>query len=339
MRRSISLPKPRDRRSFSPSQAHSSTMVAAANESNEFALASLAHGGNMRKVLLTTIAVIGLVGAASAADLRGPPRPAPIGPVVPIVPVFSWTGCYIGGFVGGAWSSNDVRTTDVGTAAFAGRPPYNDAVSHSWNNQPNSSVTGGGQLGCNWQPIGSPFVFGIEGEIGGLRLNGSAYDPITPSQPLGLPLAGTARDTLSNTRIGNVYGMVTGRVGYSFDRVLLYAKGGVAFLPTEFSVVDSCLAFPCGPWTVNTGTVRNNDPRWTVGAGAEWAFARNWSVKAEYMFIGIDRTQTALATAVQTTPAATVPGFRWDNHIDGVHTAKVGLNYRFDWPVPLVARY
>jgi hypothetical protein len=37
---------------------------------------------------------------------------------------------------------------------------------------------GGGTLGCNWQPVGSPFVLGIEGEVGYMKLEGSAFDPL-----------------------------------------------------------------------------------------------------------------------------------------------------------------
>lgn len=292
----------------------------------------------MKSILLTGVASIGLVGAAAAADLR-PARPAPVVPVAPVVTVFNWSGCYVGGFLGGAWSSDDVVTSDLGSPAFS-VPSYNGAAPHGWTTDVGGSFIGGGQLGCNWQPIGTPWVFGVEGEIGGLRMTGSSFDPVLPSQPLGLPLAGVAPDTVSSTKIGDVYGMITGRVGYAFDRVLLYAKGGVAFLPVEFSVVDGCAGFPCGPWLAGTGTVENNDARWTLGAGLEWAFARNWTLKSEYMFIGLDQTLSGGATAVQPgPPAATVPGFRWEHNVDGVHTAKVGLNYRFDWPLPLVARY
>ena len=120
----------------------------------------------MKKVLLATAAVLGFVGAASAADLR----PLPARPVV--VPVFNWTSCYIGGYVGGAWGAENVRVLDVNG--------YNFFPSDAWSYDTKSSFLGGGTLGCNWQPIGSPFVLGIEGELGYLRLTGSAIDPFDP---------------------------------------------------------------------------------------------------------------------------------------------------------------
>jgi opacity protein-like surface antigen len=56
---------------------------------------------------------LALTGIASAADLRPPVRARAY------VPAFSWTGCYLGGYVGGAWSDNDTTFTDLGNATFA----------------------------------------------------------------------------------------------------------------------------------------------------------------------------------------------------------------------------
>ncbi|MFL5104216.1 MAG: hypothetical protein ACJ8E5_26765 [Xanthobacteraceae bacterium] len=80
-------------------------------------------------------------------------------------PPFTWSGCYIGGFVGGAWSDRDAIFTDLGNAQFrafsggltAGR--VEDV--HSWGVPVDNSVIAGGTRGCNWQFAGSPFVFGI----------------------------------------------------------------------------------------------------------------------------------------------------------------------------------
>ena len=72
----------------------------------------------------------------------------------------------------------------------------------------------------------------------------------------------------------------------------------------------------------------------TVGGGLEWALPyqwRNWSIKAEYMFIGLGHdTLTACGTAI--TPAGTPVGggqFCFNHDFSGIHTAKIGLNYRF----------
>ena len=70
-----------------------------------------------------------IAGTAGAADLLGVATPPP--------PAFNWSGCYVGGFVGGAWSDGDMTFTDLGNAQFRS---YSGGVlagrledPHSWN--------------------------------------------------------------------------------------------------------------------------------------------------------------------------------------------------------------
>ncbi|RAI43309.1 outer membrane protein [Rhodoplanes roseus] len=250
----------------------------------------------MKKIILATVAVLGTVGIASAADLsaRMPVKAPP--PVM--APAFSWTGCYIGGFVGGAWASDDAVTYPVGAG-------------YGYSYKLDSSFIGGGTLGCNYQPVGSPFVLGLEGEIGYMNLKGSAYDPFFTSE-------------VSSTKIGDWYSIIAGRLGYSWDRAMIYVKGGVAFVDVEHTLSGF-------GYSASTSETKAT---WTVGGGLEYALDMNWSIKAEYMYIAIDGTQNN---------AAFIPGgatFSWDHEETGIHTAKVGLNYRFGGGgAPLMARY
>ena len=66
---------------------------------------------------------------------------------------------------------------------------------------------------------------------------------------------------------------------------------------------------------------------WTVGGGAEWAFAGPWSAKAEYMFARYSS---------QDYFASIAPGLSFGMD---VHTVKAGINYRFNWGGPVVAKY
>ncbi|RAI33312.1 outer membrane protein [Rhodoplanes serenus] len=254
----------------------------------------------MKKVLLASAAILAMAGVASAADMRMPVKAPP--PV--IAPVFSWTGCYIGGYVGGAWADKDAVAYEEYVAG--GLPTY------SYGYKYDSSFIGGGTLGCNWQPVGSPFVLGLEGEVGYMSLKGAAYDPTF------LP----AFAPLSAAKIGDWYGMITGRLGYSWDRAMIYVKGGAAFVDVETSVLVPGFTVASTSETVAT---------WTVGGGIEWAFDMNWSIKAEYMYIGLDKTYTNVVLTAPTT--------YYDQDISGIHTAKVGLNYRFGGGAPVMARY
>ena len=292
----------------------------------------------MKQLLLgwVPLAALAAMGSATAADL--PVRKAP-----PVVPAFSWTGCYLGGYVGGAWQGGDGATfTDqgqngLGRAGSIAVPPFlsyaGGAVAarlvpaHSWNADLGSSFIGGGTLGCNWQPVNSPFVLGLEGEAGYMRLSGDAFDPRT------IISTQTALDVLGSAKVGDWYGMVTGRLGYAWDRWLLYVKGGAAFVRTEASVLDACqnTAIGCGNWLISTSGSKAVTT-WTVGGGLEWAFAQSWSVKGEYMFIGLNDRSGFQACGPVTTPSGAILAggpFCLDHRFDGIHTAKIGLNYRF----------
>ncbi len=270
----------------------------------------------MRKLILAGIAVLGFGCTAGAADLpaRMPVKAPPI-----VAPAFSWTGCYIGGYVGGAAQSRGVTATD--------RNAYNGLPIDSWGYDLDNSFIGGGTLGCNYQPVGSPFVVGFEGEAGYMRLTGAAYDPFLSR------FNATTPQILSSTRIGDWYGMATARLGYAWDRAMIYAKGGAAFLNVNTAVTDLT-----GANQIITGNTSDVIATWTVGGGLEWAFHPSWSVKAEYMFIGLNNNSDFAACGPGLLGAAGA-NFCWDHDIRGIHTAKVGLNYRFNWAAPVVAKY
>jgi outer membrane immunogenic protein len=119
-------------------------------------------------------------------------------------------------------------------------------------------------------------------------------------------------------------------LGYAFDRVLLYVKGGAAFVRTQASVLDQCTATGCGNWLISTSG-SETVTTWTVGGGVEWAFAPNWSVKGEYMFIGLDNHEFQTTGFATTSSGAVVSGgpFVFNHSFNGINTAKIGLNYKF----------
>jgi len=76
----------------------------------------------MKKLFLAGTALLTLVaGSAMAADLSRP-APAPVLTKAPVVQVFSWSGLYIGGNVGGHWG-RDSQTTTADPIGWAGGWP------------------------------------------------------------------------------------------------------------------------------------------------------------------------------------------------------------------------
>ncbi|TKT70414.1 porin family protein [Afipia massiliensis] len=253
----------------------------------------------MRKiaVLLLAAAGVSLAGAASAADLGT----APIYRKAPPVQVFTWTGGYIGGYIGGAFGANDVVTgvpvDGAGLPIFAGAP-----ASYGYG----SSVIGGYTSGYNYQ-FAPNWVIGYEGETGYIGLKGSsAY-------------AGSAT-SIATTRAEGLYSVWAARFGYAFDRSLIYVKGGAALVDFETGVSNGT------PGTHIDTMHTKYRLGYAIGGGWEYAFDNKWSVKAEYLYMGFDNNITTTGnlngnggTQVWTTTS-----------LPGIHTAKVGLNYKFD---------
>jgi outer membrane immunogenic protein len=160
----------------------------------------------------------------------------------------------------------------------------------------------GGTVGLNYQPAGSMFVLGIEAD--------AAWADIGRSQTFFGII--TAKEQIQ------AFGSVTGRLGVAVDSLLLYGKGGFGWAENQISA--SALGITLSESHFHTG--------WTVGGGAEWAFAGPWSAKAEYMF--------ARYTSENYFGGLVPPGVAL---AADVHTVKAGINYRFGWGGPVVARY
>jgi outer membrane immunogenic protein len=151
----------------------------------------------MKKILLSSVALLGLASGAMAADL--PSRRAPA-PIIASVPVFTWTGFYVGVNAGYGWNTNDSIT--VGGVRF--------------DLDDEGGFVGGAQAGYNYQ-IGS-FVVGLEGDI--------QYADFGGDDRFDFDRDGIADDDFNNS---DWFGTVRARAGVAFDRALIYATGGFAF--------------------------------------------------------------------------------------------------------------
>jgi outer membrane immunogenic protein len=251
----------------------------------------------MRKLLLGVVGLVAFAASAPAiaADLAA--RPYTKAPAM-IAAIYDWSGFYIGTNAGGAASHNcwDVNNTALGAVTPAFREGCHDAT----------GAVAGGQIGYRWQSAN--WVFGVEAQGDWADLKGSNASLFF------------APGTINQSKIGAL-GLFTGQVGYAWNNVLWYVKGGAA-------VTDDKYKGLVGGIVIDQAT----DTRWggTVGTGLEVGFAPNWSVGVEYdhLFMG-NRNITF------TTPGGAVT--RTDNIRQDVDMGTVRLNYR--WGGPVVPKY
>ena len=252
----------------------------------------------MKKLAFVLASATALISAsASAADLR---RPIAQAPGVAAAPYFNWTGCHIGVQGGYAWGrSRHINQVGGVTTDITDRYDLSGGLV-------------GPTLGCNIQT--GAFVFGVEGDWSWSWKEGGGN---------GIPPFDT--NAISQTR-ENWLATIRGRVGWAWDRWMLYATGGLAIADVEASVIPNPAS---GLATIAESKTRTG---WTVGGGLEWAFAPNWSAKLEYLHVALQNEGYFL------TPPA---GFA--NRAGGVplhnDIIRAGINYRFNWGGPVVARY
>jgi outer membrane immunogenic protein len=259
-----------------------------------------AQGDYMRRHLKLAFAAgmllgLGATGVASAADMALKARPV----VAPVM--YNWSGCYIGGNIGGGWTRMDTsRVLDA-----TGAPALAD-----YGREKDSAFIGGAQAGCDFQT--GNLVFGVQGMGDFGNINGRH--------------ALTDFPTFSETNSLRAIATGTGRIGYLWTPTLLgYAKVGVAFLQSRNQV------FAPGGALIESGKFWQ--PAMTVGGGFEWMFAPNWSVFAEYNYAWTEEDFAHQFTTPAGLPAEVL------NVRPRVQTALIGVNYKFHWDSPVVAKY
>ena len=140
---------------------------------------------------------------------------------------------------------------------------------------------GGGQIGMNYEFWGG-VVIGAEAMFDWLPNTVNAS--MTATAPDGTAaFVGTINNRWLTT--------ATGRLGYAWDRVLLYGKGGGAWVATN----SPTIAIGAGPPASFASVTNTNNFGYTAGFGLEWAFWNNWSVRAEYDYIGLPNQSFTVA--------------------------------------------
>ncbi|MBV8426937.1 MAG: porin family protein [Hyphomicrobiales bacterium] len=276
----------------------------------------------MKKFLLATTALAMSGIAASAADL--PTRKgAPIAPAY--IPAFTWTGFYAGLNAGVGWANNSNNNLPIGAIPVGGFVPS------SSNN--NAGFVGGGQVGYNYQfGLGQGVVIGGEADIQYVGID--ARHNQVPFTFANTP--GTTFFQGSGRSNGNFLGTVRARLGYGWDRVLVYGTGGLAYGDVGGNRNNGAFAVTnAGSVDPFTGTVAatnvttplgNNGSKtrtgWTLGGGVEYAIWQNWTIKGEYLYynLGHSNTNSVLTPFILTS----------SRHNDNSgNIVRAGVNYKF----------
>jgi outer membrane immunogenic protein len=217
-------------------------------------------------------------------------------------PSFCWTGPYVGVHLGYGWSTADTSTT--------GPLPAISAIP-AWPLNPDpSGVVGGAQAGYNWQC--GCFVYGIEADFSGSGMSGS--QTVAP-----IPNVGFGSSAMYEKI--NWYGTLRPRLGYTVTpTVLIYATGGLAYGDVSCSgnVIGSttALQYPVSFSTEKVG--------WALGGGVEYAFCRNWTFKAEYMYMDLGSESAVANATVSASPP--MEAYSWQTT---ANIFQIGMNYKF----------
>jgi outer membrane immunogenic protein len=252
------------------------------------------------------VSIAGFAAAASAADLpaklytKAPP---------PAAPIYGWGGFYIGLNGGGSSSHNCWNVTNsLGT-------PLPAEPSEGCHNA--TGALAGGQIGYRWQM--SNVLLGLEAQGDWADLKGSSTS--MTGTFAGLPFS-------NQTKIDAI-GLFTGQVGYAWNNLLWYVKGGAAVTDDKYNGVSQ---FTAGGFPAGLAFDQASETRWggVIGTGIEFGFAPGWSVALEYAHLIMGSSNNNLISFMGTFD-------RTDSINQDVDIGTVRVNYTFGGPA--AARY
>jgi outer membrane immunogenic protein len=267
----------------------------------------------MKRILLLVLSATTFAGAAQAAD---------IAPYSPAMPAFSWSGVYGGANIGYGWGEFDGSSADIGYTDPGDPADPLDDLTFLYPGFDGSldvdGVVGGLYGGANFEIAG--FVFGLDADYSwsGITGDASTGDILINDVPVGSFGEGSLDvDWLAHVR---------GRIGYGFDRFMLFFAGGLAVAGLNS---DASYVAPLG---VDVAGSSGDDSvtGWTIGGGIEWAATDNLIVRAEYLYDQFDDVNLGSYQVTDTnfSPAVTFPQSSVDGDLS-VNIFRVGVSWKF----------
>jgi opacity protein-like surface antigen len=130
------------------------------------------------------------------------------------------------------------------------------------------------------------------------------------------------------------------RAAYAWDRLFIYGTSGLAVADLQsqtnvtFGTVPVLGVYSGATHVASTSLTR---PGWVGGGGAEYAFAANWSLKGEYLYMDFGTYSYSSPLIAETAPFG--PGYSWGSSVrEREQLVRIGLNYKFNWS-PLLGKY
>lgn len=231
----------------------------------------------MRSLVLAAAMLLGMGATAIAADA--------VEDVVIVDEAYNWSGVYVGVQGGYQWYEDDVADPVEGVS---GSVDFDGALA-------------GLHAGYDWQS--GSWVFGVVGDVEWADGDGT-------SDALGVGSSVFARAEV------NWQASLRARIGYAFDRVLLYATGGLAVADYDFDF--TCCGLPFGIGDQFSDTLVG----YTVGVGAAYAFTNEWNVWADYRYTDFDTASDSIANCCALPPNS-------QDHDVSTNAVRIGLSRRF----------
>lgn len=274
------------------------------------------------------ISIAAFMTAALSAPAMAADMGRPVYKAAPATAVYNWTSFYAGANIGYGWSDDSSGLAPASPGTGGGNSilaAMQAGVIPTGLHSNSKGVVGGLQAGYNFQV--DRFVYGVEADFSGSSVSGTGSFAAAANAPfMGF--------NTSQHRQLDWFGTLRARAGVAIaDPLLLYATGGLAYGKVQAST--SVLESDCPPISASAfcavGGPSQVKVGWAAGGGAEYAFAPRWTMKVEYLYLDLGKSDyTIVRPATPNWDYATSAKFQ-------EHIVRFGVNYQFGGPV--VARY
>ena len=253
--------------------------------------------------------------------------------------VYNWTGFHVGVNAGYGFGDR--------TATFAAGDPLIEGLTTGPGFPPGTRIPSGsyGLKGATWGvqagydvQLAPSWVAGLEADFNGVDFDASA----TSVFRMGMGLGFSDVVNLAATRSADWFGTVRGRIGWlPAERLLVYGTGGLAYGQIKDTLVfngpanavanNATYGFEC-PGTGASCFVGSSSrlaAGYAVGGGLEYAVSRQFTLRAEYLYVNFGSSSLSASTVVPRAGGYAPASFASDLGDFSFYVVRASLNYRF----------